>query len=58
MNVANRITLFRIILIPLFIALFPIYPEAWVSHSSILAYLEGQGNCWTPWQTSCLLPPR
>lgn len=43
MNLANRITLFRILLIPLFIALFPIYPEAWVNQFPILAYLEIHG---------------
>lgn len=43
MNLANRITLFRIFLIPLFIALFPIYPEAWVNQFPILAYLEVHG---------------
>ncbi|MEK3877068.1 CDP-diacylglycerol--glycerol-3-phosphate 3-phosphatidyltransferase [Paenibacillus sp. FSL M7-0420] len=43
MNLANRITLFRILLIPLFIVLFPIYPEAWVNQFSILAYLEVHG---------------
>lgn len=43
MNLANRITLFRILLIPLFIALFPIYPEAWVNQFPILEYLDVHG---------------
>jgi CDP-diacylglycerol--glycerol-3-phosphate 3-phosphatidyltransferase len=43
MNLANRITLFRILLIPLFIALFPIYPEALVSKSAVLQHLEIHG---------------
>ncbi|MEK3685907.1 hypothetical protein [Paenibacillus sp. FSL R10-2736] len=38
MNLANRITLFRILLIPVFIALFPIYPEALISKSVILQH--------------------
>ncbi|MCK9858374.1 CDP-diacylglycerol--glycerol-3-phosphate 3-phosphatidyltransferase [Paenibacillus sp. ATY16] len=43
MNTANQITLARIGLIPLFILLFPIYPDWLVAHSGLLQHLNHYG---------------
>lgn len=43
MNVANKITVARILLIPIFILLFPIYPDWLVEKSVILQHVDSFG---------------
>lgn len=43
MNLANKITIARILLIPIFILLFPIYPDGLVNKSVILQHLDVYG---------------
>lgn len=43
MNVANKITVARILLIPIFILLFPIYPDWLVKKSVILQHVDSFG---------------
>jgi CDP-diacylglycerol--glycerol-3-phosphate 3-phosphatidyltransferase len=43
MNLANKITIARILLIPLFILLFPLYPDWLISKSAIMLHLDSYG---------------
>ncbi|OKP86010.1 CDP-diacylglycerol--glycerol-3-phosphate 3-phosphatidyltransferase [Paenibacillus helianthi] len=43
MNLANKITIARILLIPIFILLFPIYPEWLISKNPIIHHLDIYG---------------
>ncbi|MBM7564912.1 CDP-diacylglycerol--glycerol-3-phosphate 3-phosphatidyltransferase [Paenibacillus sacheonensis] len=43
MNMANKITVVRILMIPIFILLFPIYPASLTSHSALLQHLDAYG---------------
>jgi CDP-diacylglycerol--glycerol-3-phosphate 3-phosphatidyltransferase len=43
MNLANKITIARILLIPIFILLFPIYPDWLIHKSSMIQHIESYG---------------
>lgn len=43
MNLANKITIARIVLIPIFILLFPIYPEWLINKNSFIHYVDIYG---------------
>jgi len=43
MNLANKITFARILLIPVFIMLFPIYPEWLINKSAVIQHLDAYG---------------
>lgn len=43
MNLANKITIARILLIPIFILLFPIYPEWLINKSAIIHHVDIYG---------------
>lgn len=43
MNLANKITIARIVLIPIFISLFPIYPEWLINKNAFIHYVDIYG---------------
>ncbi|AIQ17668.1 CDP-diacylglycerol--glycerol-3-phosphate 3-phosphatidyltransferase [Paenibacillus sp. FSL H7-0357] len=43
MNLANKITVTRILMIPVFVMLFPIYPDGLVSKSALLQHIDLYG---------------
>jgi CDP-diacylglycerol---glycerol-3-phosphate 3-phosphatidyltransferase len=43
MNLANKITLTRILMIPVFVMLFPIYPDWLVGKSAFLQHIDEYG---------------
>lgn len=43
MNLANKITVLRILLIPIFILLFPIYPDWLITKSHIIQHIDTYG---------------
>ncbi len=43
MNLANKITIARIVLIPIFILLFPIYPEWLINKNAFIHYVDIYG---------------
>ncbi|OPA75321.1 CDP-diacylglycerol--glycerol-3-phosphate 3-phosphatidyltransferase [Paenibacillus selenitireducens] len=43
MNLANKITIVRILFIPLFIMLFPIYPDWLIEKSTLVQHLQSYG---------------
>lgn len=43
MNLANKITVTRILMIPVFVMLFPIYPDGLVSKLALLQHIDEYG---------------